>query len=367
MITSFLDKVIIYILGSIALVLSYNEEDLVAYLLIGLIVLGISQCLHDSKHYIIEMIVSFAFLVLVVNQPNVGYYIGIWIYAIVFRNIKNRGKSWVYLFVYMTFVIYIMLTISVLQMVLFLFIMVFASIMGIKTYKLQEMKDRIKKIRDDSSETELALKEMNKYLQMNQDKEIHIATLNERNRIAREIHDNVGHMLSRAMLQLGAYMTIEKNETSKVMLVSIKDTLNEAMTNIRESVHDLHKDSFDLKEAVEKVIADMDNYDIKLECSMSEGAKKEIKYAFLAILKEALTNIVKHSNADKIFIAMVELDNYCQMVIEDNGVVKENIDNINAGIGLINMEERIKKLSGVISFGTNNGFRIFVSVPKSID
>ena len=50
-------------------------------------------------------------------------------------------------------------------------------------------------------------------MQRNQDYEIYLATLKERNRIAREIHDNVGHMLTRSILQLGALSVINKDET----------------------------------------------------------------------------------------------------------------------------------------------------------
>ena len=56
------------------------------------------------------------------------------------------------------------------------------------------------------------LQEKNKNLMEKQDYEIYLATLRERNRIAREIHDNVGHMLSRSILQMGALITIHKEE-----------------------------------------------------------------------------------------------------------------------------------------------------------
>lgn len=65
--------------------------------------------------------------------------------------------------------------------------------------------------------------------------EIRIATLSERNRIAREIHDNVGHMLSRAILQLGAIMTVYRKDTIYDNLVPIKYSLDTAMNNIRKA------------------------------------------------------------------------------------------------------------------------------------
>ena len=62
--------------------------------------------------------------------------------------------------------------------------------------------------------------------------DIHAATLKERNRIAREIHDHVGHMLSRSILQLGAILAINKDEKLDIPLRGLKDSLDTAMNNI---------------------------------------------------------------------------------------------------------------------------------------
>ena len=68
---------------------------------------------------------------------------------------------------------------------------------------------------------------------------------------------------------------------------------------------------------------------------------------------------------------MRELENYYQMVIEDNGKkikdeYKKSKKSVDYGIGLINMEDRVKNLSGLINFSYENGFRIFISIPKEV-
>ena len=211
----------------------------------------------------------------------------------------------------------------------------------------------------------------NKYLIENQESQIHIATLSERNRIAREIHDNVGHLLSRSILQVGACITINKDTNIEKQLVSIKDTLDEAMNSIRSSVHDLHKDGFDLKIATQTILDEMKNFKTEFEYDMSDNIDKNIKYVFITILKEAVTNIEKHSDGDSVVVIMRELEKHYQFLIEDNGrkVSQDGdkyIKGINAGIGLTNMEERVKSLSGIINFSFENGFRIFISVPKEV-
>ena len=65
---------------------------------------------------------------------------------------------------------------------------------------------------------------------------MYTATLKERNRISREIHDNVGHMLSRSILMTGAIRTVSQDRALDRSLEELEDTLHTAMTSIRRSV-----------------------------------------------------------------------------------------------------------------------------------
>ena len=203
---------------------------------------------------------------------------------------------------------------------------------------------------------------------MEQDLEIRLATLRERNRIAREIHDNVGHVLSRSILQLGAILMINKNETLKEPLDNLKDSLNTAMTSIRESVHDLRDESLDLESMIRDMGKEFPNLQIKLDYDMSSHASKDIKYCFLAILKEALTNTVKHSNANLVDITIREHPGLYQLLIQDNGTTKTNPPDSpkpDAGMGLDNMRDRVTALGGNVTFSNRNGFRIFIVIQKN--
>ena len=80
-----------------------------------------------------------------------------------------------------------------------------------------------KKVRDDGIERSLLLKEKNKTLIEKQNYEIYAATLKERNRIAREIHDHVGHMLSRAILMTGAMKTMFRDPASAQPLSQLEE------------------------------------------------------------------------------------------------------------------------------------------------
>lgn len=217
--------------------------------------------------------------------------------------------------------------------------------------------------RDDSTELNLLLKERNRNLLEKQNYEIYTATLKERNRIAREIHDNVGHMLSRSILMIGAMKTILKDDQLKVPLTQLDHTLNDAMDSVRKSVHDLHDDSVDLKDSAESLIASFDFCKVTLTYDMSMNVPKQIKYSFISITKEALSNIMKHSNATSAFITMREHPGLYQLIIKDNGTKSSSASD--TGIGLVNMKDRVSALDGTIQFQTTDGFRIFITVPKN--
>ncbi len=218
--------------------------------------------------------------------------------------------------------------------------------------------------RDNAVEYSNTLIKKNEQLIEAQDNEIHLATLKERNRIAREIHDNVGHMLTRTILQMGAIQIINKDEDLKEPLDSVKTTLDEAMNSIRRSVHDLHDDSIDLESSLREAITPLkENFKVNLEYDVTGHISAKVKYCFIAIVKEAVSNIIKHSNGDCVSITVREHPAMCTLNIEDNGECSGDISS--GGIGLENMQDRVKALGGNINITPGkNGFKIFVSIMK---
>lgn len=229
-----------------------------------------------------------------------------------------------------------------------------------KSKDLLQLSRSLHLLRDTSVENQILLKQKNQNLIRQQDYEIHVATLKERNRIAREIHDNVGHMLTRSLLQAGALMAVNQQEQLKEPLNALKLTLNSAMDAIRKSVHDLHDDSIDLENAIKEHLTDFSRYQIQLDYDMGSAVPPSVKYCFLSIVKESLSNISRHSNATAISITLREHPLLYQLVVSDNGTLEEDFE---PGMGISNMEKRIEQFNGNFSVSTNHGFRIFASVP----
>lgn len=256
-----------------------------------------------------------------------------------------------------------------------------ACVMYAKTSTNEKLGHMVKSIRDDSEEKSLLLAEKNKHLIEKQDSEIYVATLKERNRIAREIHDNVGHMITRSILQMGALMTINKEEPLHSQLESVKNNLDVAMNNIRESVHDLHDESVDLKQTITELATGLDSkFTYKIDYDISTRIGRNYKYTIIGIVKEAVSNIIKHSENDIVDIILREHPGMYQVVVHDYRLAskhdeqantrrsKTDIDYLNSGgIGMQNMRDRVESLHGNIAISTENGFRIFVSLPKTED
>lgn len=126
--------------------------------------------------------------------------------------------------------------------------------MKYKSNRISSMTEKYYVLRDIAEELSRVQEEKNRSLSGKSDYEINVATLNERNRISKEIHDHIGHLLS-VSFTVGALLTITKEEIIKEGLTDLKDSISEGMDSIRASIHNMHVDeSIDLYASIEKLI-----------------------------------------------------------------------------------------------------------------
>lgn len=237
----------------------------------------------------------------------------------------------------------------------------------LKTLNNMALRESGKKNRDTGAELEKIMKRRNRELQENLDYEIHIAALNERNRIAREIHDNVGHLLSRSLLQTGALSAIcPKDQTAmKASIDGLKSTLDSAMNSIRESVHGIWDDALDLKVESRKMLSPLaDKFSVSLDYDIGGELPMKIKLCFISVMKEAISNISRHSNGDRVEVTLREHPSLYQLIIFDNGT--EYKEHSTEGMGLSNMRERVESMGGNFRIKGKGGFTVFASVRKDI-
>ncbi|MGI5971311.1 MAG: sensor histidine kinase [Oscillospiraceae bacterium] len=234
----------------------------------------------------------------------------------------------------------------------------------IKRYalKITSLNLSLNKLRDDAREFEFRMNEKNRDLMEKQDYEINLATLRERNRIARDIHDSVGHVMSSSILQVGALIATAKDESVKKSLEDLKQTLTSGMDSIRNSIHDLHDDSLDLDSQLYSLVKDFTFCRLTYDYEAETHPDKKTTYSVIAIVREALSNIIKHSGATAAGIVFRELPGFFQLIVTDNGAAGKT--DFGKGIGLTNIISRVESLNGHINIDTGRGFKLFISIPK---
>lgn len=205
------------------------------------------------------------------------------------------------------------------------------------------------------------------------DTEIYMTRLRERNRIAREIHDNVGHMITRAIVQMQAIRIINRDPALGKQLESVSETLDLSMTGIRKSVHELHDDSIDLAVSINDIAKTLpERFKCEISTSIESPADNETKTALLGIVKEAVTNISKHSSGSNVHIDLVENVSFWRLLVQDDGRCPEReytrnecMTSDGSGIGLGNIFERAHGCDGRVSIRSGEkGFVVLATIPK---
>lgn len=238
--------------------------------------------------------------------------------------------------------------------------------MSYRSESLERSKKEFEHLRDSAKESALELEAKNRELLQRQDYEIGLATLRERNRIARDIHDSVGHLLSSAILQVGALIATSPDPEQRERLGAVKDTLAGGMDSIRKSVHDLYDESVDLYAEVRGAVGSFGFCPVALDYDLDIDPGGKVKYAFIAIIKEALTNISRHSGATAASITLRGQPAFYSLIISDNGRGTDGsrLAEGTRGLGLKNIASRVEGIGGILNISGEKGFKIFISVPK---
>ena len=104
---------------------------------------------------------------------------------------------------------------------------------------------------------------------------------------------------------------------------------------------------------------------------------RDVKYSLISIVKEALVNIARHSNATQASLTLIEHPGFYQFTLHDNGtkisgtacpapeISKTSAEIASSGIGLSNIRARVKAFGGHLNIDWKEGFRIYITIPKN--
>ncbi|MDZ8033038.1 MULTISPECIES: sensor histidine kinase [unclassified Nostoc] len=200
------------------------------------------------------------------------------------------------------------------------------------------------------------------------------ATLQERNRIAREIHDGLGHTLAAQTIQINNTLLFWQSNNDKALtfLKQAKELGAEALLEIRRSLSVLRSNPLQgqsLKSAIEKLLIDFQQTtSIEPSCKIDlpHTLPTEVNTALFRIVQESLTNICKHAEATSVTVKLLAHAGMIHLSIEDNGKGFNPTQNT-TGFGLQGMRERSIALGGQLNLHSQlgTGCCISVSLPLS--
>jgi signal transduction histidine kinase len=199
-----------------------------------------------------------------------------------------------------------------------------------------------------------------------------LSAVQERNRIARDIHDSLGHVLTALNVQLQTAVRLWRThpEQAEHFLMQSKQLGDSAMKEVRRSVGSLRQESKteeSLHVAIESLVKDFyrsTGIDLQTQILLDSSLSPPMVKTLYRIMQESLTNICKHAQATRVTIKLSEGLDWVYLLIEDNGR-GFLLDSTPTGFGLLGMQERVRDLKGKFHIDSQPtaGCRIKVSLP----
>ena len=181
--------------------------------------------------------------------------------------------------------------------------------------------------------------------------------MRERNRLAREIHDTLGHTLTAIIMCADAGLTLfdVAPEESKKRIQIVAQSARNGLTDVRRSIKALRADALEqasLEQALEGLV---ENFRLTTSAQIAYSLEaEELKLgtdeedALYRVVQESMTNAVRHGKADRIEIRITRTGNQVTVRIRDNGT---GCGELEEGFGLRHMRERLEMLGGTLEYG----------------
>jgi len=228
--------------------------------------------------------------------------------------------------------------------------------------EINRLNDAIRKTNED---LQIANNQLEEYAKITEK----MGQTKERNRLAREIHDTLGHTLTGISVGIDACIaTIEAApEDTKVHLEKISEVARNGLLDIRRSVNELKPyalEHLSLEVAITKMITDMNSItDMQI---FFENRTKELNFdedeesAIYRVIQESLTNAMRHGHASRVWIVIEKKDGEIELSIRDDGIGCNKIEN---GFGTKHIMERIQMLNGSVEYKSGDGFTVIAKIP----
>jgi signal transduction histidine kinase len=199
---------------------------------------------------------------------------------------------------------------------------------------------------------------------------------NERKRIAADLHDGVGQMMSAAKMNLSAFENEIpfSNENQKLAFEKVIDLVDESCKEIRSVSHQMMPNALlksGLASAVKEFLDKLDNRVLKVNLyteGLNERLDSNIETILYRVIQECVNNVIKHSGASALDISLIKDKDGIAATIEDNGKGFDTKDSKKfEGIGLKNIASRIGYLKGTVDFDSSPGQGTLVAIHVPVE
>ena len=195
----------------------------------------------------------------------------------------------------------------------------------------------------------------------------------ERKLISRELHDQLGQLLTAVKIDLGSLkMWIDDKRILRLRIEKILDLISESIGTVKHLTSELRPhilDDLGLIAAIEWYASEFSQRTgIKLNLKLNKEIEPENEFALVIfrIFQEAMTNIARHSKAGSAEIVLSRITKYILLVIHDDGTgLPEDVKLSSRSYGLLNMHERAKEIGGTLEIDSDpgQGTKIILRIP----
>lgn len=241
-----------------------------------------------------------------------------------------------------------------------------AVLVGIIAYSLrrdEDNKSAYHNILDNERRTKYEL-ELAKANLIKSNKEVEkLAEAKERNRIARDVHDNIGHSIAGILIKLQATKKVLQKDmkSGNKMLDECIVHLQNSLQLLRDTVHNMYSYENRGTDYIKNIIDEYKYCDASIDIQGDFSSCSSRTFQALSyVLKEALTNTSKHSQATLVTVELKSDGNIVAMSFKDNGI---GCTEIKESLGIRSIRDRIKVLNGTFQIDGHNGMHMFCEIP----
>lgn len=250
-----------------------------------------------------------------------------------------------------------------------------ATCLALRTAQGEAARERLHATRDELHEKVVALRASRARLEEAREHETHAAALAERTRIARDIHDGVGHLLTRLLLQVKALEVIRRGEPAVAAdLAELGSGLDGALSAMRRSVHALSDEGEDLATSLNLLGARCGIDRVEVDCPLEESPPPAVTRCLVAVVREALTNAARHGRASSARVRVADYPAFWRVAVDNDGAVPAEEapahdgtsggGAVRPGLGLRAMTDRVEALGGTVRLTPRPRFTVIATIPK---